>query len=771
MTSRISSSTDKTDMLPQTPSEMQDQYTVHDPVIPGKGEKRSLSDASDISHTSATETTSGTPFLSRQRGLLGRRLWPAALTFLAFFLYNIAGAATILISTAQEAFSQNLAGAQKTAALHEAVRFLFGFNSPCAFMIVFPLAAILAIEGFSWMNSRQQVDFYESLPVPRRQRFLDICISGFLYFIFSYLITLEAGLLIAGAMGALSRGLLVEIIQQALRTTAFFTAIYGLGVLSAMLTGNVVVAGCAFLVLLLYETEFKMALRGYCSVFFSTWSKRPSGFLTSHLSDPFSHYNYMVGGPGGPLRLIALAAVYFLLAWIAYRLRKNECAGTAVVFGPVRSVVRVAVSLITGLVAGLVFSSLQESRSLAVVWLILFTVITACIMQIIYDYDFKALFRRPAEIAVAAVLGLIIYFGFFFDIAGYDRFIPDPGKVADAALVFSDTYSYDSIYNERGENVDLDTFGEEYMHLEKVEDVIAIAQFGQEYTRKSDAMHGREGTIHIDSPLVNSSGPSSGSSPENISGSPAADASDAASGNTSGDNSDRNASDAASANSSGSSSGGTIENNTPTYNCTVVYRMKNGENIVRTFRLPCSVDPAAMNAVVGTKAWREGSFSIYHDEAIRSVADIFTIDYTNAKDYSYGSMDSKKYKAFREAYIRDLEQFTYSFAAANRPVGRLTLNYDSRLADAALARPEGTSAAIPDKGLVANLEGATIGFPVYSTFTNTIAFLKDNGLWIDSLDYKALPLRDTGNLTREEQDLIDSIDFSILSGPFCLPED
>lgn len=708
---------------------------------------------SRISSSTDRHSVSRAGFLTRQRGLLGRRLWPSALTFLGFFLYNIAGAATVLISAAQEASSQNLAGAQKTAALHEAVRLLFGYNSPCAFLIVFPLALILAIEGFSWMDNRQQVDFYESLPVPRRQRFLDICFSGFLYFIFSYLITLEAGLLIAGAMGALTRGLLLEIIQQVLRTAAFFTAIYGLGVLSAMLTGNVVVAGCAFLVLLLYETEFKMTLRGYCSVFFSTWSKRPAGFLISRLFDPFYHYYYMVGGPEGPLRLIALAALYFLLAWVCYRLRKNEYAGTAVVFGPVRSVVRVAVSLIAGLVAGLVFSSLQDSRSLAVVWLILFTVITACIMQIIYDYDFKALFRRPAEIAIAALLGLLIYFGFLFDIAGYDRFIPDPGKVADAALVFSDTYSYDSVYNERGENVDLDSFGEEYMHLEKVENVIAIAQFGQEYTRKSDAMHGREGTIYITSPLVNTTGSTAGNDSENSSGS-----------------TEGNSSDAASANTSGKSYSGTIENNTPTYNCTVVYRMKNGENIVRTFRLPCSVDPAAMNSIVGTKAWREGSFSIYHDKAIRSAADIFTIDYTNAKDYTYGSMDRKKYEAFRQAYLRDLDQFTYSFASTNRPVGRLTLNYDSRLADAALARPEGSSAAIPDKSLVANLEGASIGYPVYSTFTNTISFLKDNRLWIESLDYDSLPIRKEGNLTQEEQDLIDSIDFSILSGPFCLPE-
>ena len=142
--------------------------------------------------------------------------------------------------------------------------------------IALPLAALLAIEGFSWMDSRREVDFYESLPVPRVQRFFDICTGSFLYFVFSYLITTEIGLIIANAFGALSRPILMNVLLQAVKTISFFLAVYALGVLSVMLTGNVLVACLAFGTLLIYEPLFRAILQGYASVFLTTWSGSPS---------------------------------------------------------------------------------------------------------------------------------------------------------------------------------------------------------------------------------------------------------------------------------------------------------------------------------------------------------------------------------------------------------------------------------------------------------------------------------------------------------------
>ena len=48
--------------------------------------------------SSSTEKRRGAGFLTRQRELARRRLWPIALTFLVYFLYHVVLAATVLTS-------------------------------------------------------------------------------------------------------------------------------------------------------------------------------------------------------------------------------------------------------------------------------------------------------------------------------------------------------------------------------------------------------------------------------------------------------------------------------------------------------------------------------------------------------------------------------------------------------------------------------------------------------------------------------------------------
>ena len=706
-------------------------------------------------------TLKNSSFFERQRVLFRRRLWPAALTFLCFLLYHVVGIATLVLVSMQNAAMQHLPAAKAASEITLNLRDMLGRDSLSAMLLVLPLAAVLAVEGFAWKDNRQEVDFYESQPVRRRQRFFDICISSFLYFVFSYAITLEIGLLIAVGAGALTRTLLLEILWQALRSLAFFLAIYSLGVLSTMLTGNVILAWPAFVILMIFEPLVKAVLRGYCSAFFATWSGQAPDLLLVNLFDPFYHYRYGQGAEG-PMRLLALAVLYFLLAWICYRLRRNECAGTAVVFRPVRAIVRIALSVLTGLIVGLFFSSLQRNAPLAALWMVLFTVIAACIMQIIYDYDFRSLFRHPLEIAAAVALTLLIYGLFLFDAFGYDRFLPDPNQVSDAALICTDTY--DSLYDEEGRSVDAVGFGEKYMHLQNVEDVITLAGYGQEYTRRKNALGGLNSTIEMKLPTESPVPTSTEIRPYEQ----------------------------------------------ESCNLTVLYRMKNGRTIYRSFQLPASVHPMLLDAVVGTPEFREGTFNICHDDVLRLLADDFIMDYTNGLSYSTLPMDPGKYEAFRSAYLRDLEQFDYPFARANYPVGRVTLNYDAYHAvnnsfttgsypddpDVTAAPPaEDSSATSPEDSQgrpadgssatsakdsqrlpaeldpAASLDGMSMVCPVYATFDNTIAYLQENGLWLESVDRTRLAAlsrqRDQGAaLSKEDQVLLDSYDFWSLRGLF-----
>ena len=651
-------------------------------------------------------------FFTRQRELARQRLWPIALTFLSWLLYHVVCIATALNFAMINAESAHMTPVERTRELRDALTGLLGTGSFSWFMLTVPLAAVLAIEGFAWMDNRQKVDFYESLPLARGVRFRDICTSSFLYFVFSYVITLEIGLAIAGAMGALSHTLLAEVLQQAINTIALFVSVYALGVLSAMLTGNVIIACLAFGVLLLYETLFRLLLEGYCNAFLAAWDSEFSYFPRRNIFSPVYHYLSRDGLVKTPAELLALAALFFLLARICYRLRRNECAGTAVVFGPVRSVVRIAMAVMVGLTTGLIFSSIGVLRGniIAMIWLILFTVIAACIMQIIYEFDFRALFHRPLEIAAALALALLIYLAFLFDVAGYDRYIPDPGKVADAALISREDDEYSLMCTDEGEPV-RSRYGELYMHLDNVEDVTALARYGQAYTRRVKTMRGSA---------------ASGASDTSISADPetAAQAGGAAD----------------------------PELDREQFQFLVLYRMKNGTTISRAFSLPSTVDPAMMDAVTATPQYREGAFGIYHDRAIMASADSFILSSTNGKDWKSLQLNADLYRDFRQAYQKDLEQFSYSFARASRPFARISLDYHG---------------ASGRKALYPNLEGCTFSCPVYASFTNTIRFLQESGVWTEPYNYDSLPdLSDYESLSAEDRDLLDTLDLTVFTGPF-----
>ena len=711
--------------------------------------------------------SNNTGFFARQKELFKRRLWPAALTFLGFLLYNVIGLATSLSAANQDAIEQRMSAAERAVLFRDVLKGMLGYTNLSVLIILVPVAAVLAIEGFSWMDSRRQVDFYESQPLSRGKRFLDICVSSFLYFFFSYVITLEAGLLISGIFHGLTRAVLAEIVWNAACALALFLSVYSLGVLASMLTGNMIVTWLAFLVMILYGPIFKAVLGGYCSEYLTTYGGTPGALSCVDFLNPV--VRYYESAPFDlkmPLLLIAIAALHLALAWLCYGIRNNEQAGTPVVFGPVRTFVRIAMSVIVGLVIGLFFSSVRNSIFIILVWIFLFTVITACIMQIIYDLDFRALFRRPLEILASMAIVLLIFFLFLFDAAGYDRFVPDPEKVEDAALYCTNT----DIVNisDEGKYDDNNSFPEKYMHLTNVEDVIAVAKYGQEYTR---LIKGK--------PVLFPSGKTSGDKggPENGSGNngTGSDISEDGSGNNgtgngiSEDGSGNNGTDSdisedgSDGNGTGSGNpgddtgsigtdtglpGGQTGKNT-VWDFKVLYRMKNGEKISRAFMIPSRIDPAMMDAVTGTEEYREGTSNIYHDKYMRealSESAKIQLSYTNGSDFLSGPfIGLNDYEEFRKAYTLDLEQYSYSFARQNRPVGSL-----------------GISASM----ISGRDDIPAVSYSVYPSYSHTIAFLKKKGCWLEPLDLSKIPAGDYDSLTPPQQKLIDTLDTSVLSNTF-----
>jgi hypothetical protein len=420
--------------------------------------------------------TSGNTFWTdiavAQREHFKRRLWPFALTVLVYFLYYVVALSLVLTSYVTD--SGGIALAERKDRMMEAAAGMIG---PNVYIVVATLAvaAVLSLQGFSWMHSRRTVDFYESHPVGRSRRFAQVCVNSFIIFLVSYAASLIIGILICRGFGIYGGEITRAVFEGSIKAFALFFSTYFIGVLAATLTGNVLISVLAMGVLMGYEALLLIVVDFYTDA-----------FLTTVVDDGYSMYfspiyYYVMDGIWKPVAAMLLLGLgCAAAAFFCYHIRKNEAAGRAVVFRPVQTVVKIAISVIGGLVAWIVFKS-SGSTVLSLAFMCFFIVVVGCIIQIIYDADFKALFRHGWELAVAAAISLAVILGMKYDVMGYDRWMPEPEAVKDAAVHFtSNNWAY--IVDEKGFVQGSREYAFKNMNIKDTEAVIELARKGLEHT-------------------------------------------------------------------------------------------------------------------------------------------------------------------------------------------------------------------------------------------------------------------------------------------------
>jgi ABC-type transport system involved in multi-copper enzyme maturation permease subunit len=136
-------------------------------------------------------------------------------------------------------------------------------------LLVFFLAILLAVQGFSWMDSRRKLDLYMSVPVSARKRFTVIYLNGGLIFAACYLVMLVLTLVMGAVMGAVSGKVLLYALIMYIGNLLFFMVCYNVALVAVMLTGNVLVSLLAAAVLFFYEYVVRWLLDGMRSSFFA----------------------------------------------------------------------------------------------------------------------------------------------------------------------------------------------------------------------------------------------------------------------------------------------------------------------------------------------------------------------------------------------------------------------------------------------------------------------------------------------------------------------
>ncbi len=584
--------------------------------------------------------------LKLEKDLFRRRNWVLAIALFLHFIIFVAG---MLIGLMDVSRSWDHSSSAYTTQILSTTQYFFGLTSP-VFIIAILLGVLLAIQGFSWLFSRRELDFYFSQPVSGKMRFVSIYLNGILIYVISYLLMLAVGLLAALPFGALTRALADEALAEFIRCLILFLGVYHIALLAVMWTGTLIwaILGSAFL--LFVEYVVLILVDGYRSLYYSTYV---SYFLEPKVS---AIYNYLIPAQNAALysleetgylsgaslaesmrsalpydaRALVTAAVILVCVLVSWRIRKPESAGTAIIFRPIRITVRIMTSVIAGLISGLAFfSTMISGSSASMVWdlfcMVLVTLLTAVILQMLFERNFLAGFRSliPALCAAVIVIGLSLFYR--LDLSGFDSYLPDESSVESCALYVEDGYS---IYEAEGRHsFNTNYFAENTMYLTDITSVEKLAQTAID-ALKEDTDSG----IYI----------------------------------------------------------------------SVLYRMKNGKEIRRSYLLPRShADAEPLNAILSSSEYKNSRFPITAENA-ESEQVVLTYHTT----YATQTVTGEYYTLLKNAYTADLQNYDYTLASSEHPVGMLTVSYK----DSSLSR----------------------SYPVYESYSHTSDFLRETGLWIKS---------------------------------------
>lgn len=364
----------------------------------------------------------------------------------------------------------------------EQMEFLYENLWKDGFLLTGGLVAVLAavlngINGFIYLYSKRQTDFYHSLPVKRSRMFWNRIYTGLVYYLVPYVIMVFLAICIGAARGFFSLKLMGAALTLLVLHLIIYLMIYFSVVLILCITGNLLMGIFCLGMLYCYGPGLSLLLEGYRYGFYETYYMGQSYGLIRFLREYASPAGiagqfaaaYGKGeGMGEFLVLFLLTAVFALLSYFAYLKRPSESAGTPMVYRTASLIVKLLAVIPCGLGAGYIFYLIPISSMKTFWWifgLILGTVLSHGFMETAYQMDFHCFFKKKIQLLAAGLIVAACAMVYETDLLHYDFYVPPKEKLAAVSVdmnMFSNnigTYVKeveDGIYRVGGDSSDWD---------------------------------------------------------------------------------------------------------------------------------------------------------------------------------------------------------------------------------------------------------------------------------------------------------------------------
>lgn len=676
--------------------------------------------------------TSGSLYFKLLKEDFRRRLWAVALVFLAFFFTLPIGLALNMENAANsnyyryndyEPFIQDgtMTDLQYKARLLELKTEVvlngveYG-NGMIAFLMI-TAAVVIGVSSFAYLHNKKKVDFYHSIPV-RREALFGAQFSGGIFMVgaaygFNLLlltgVALSCGVPAGRILGAMAGGWALNMLYYAL--------MYSVAVAAMMMTGNIVVGVLGTGVFFFFLPGVMMLLGWYCETFFVTtarymWSSDQSPFTwgVRYLS-PFSVYINSFGWKMNELVKHVPELICTILAFLAvatldlelYRKRPSEAAGKAMAFKKSMPPVRILLVLGIGLAGGMFFWSLQSRLRWGLFGTMVSVVLTHCIVEIIYHFDFKKMFCHRLQLGLCLAAGILAFLSFRYDWYGYDSYIPSKEEIVSASLdigvdsswLSDKTFETGSDGKLQRRYADPYEYIEENMVLTDKEAVMSMVEEG-----RKRALEGRDERLGIRKAVARIDGYHSNAA-RSIGG---------ADGPTS----------IFLAMKTGSKEDSEQEKFET--NMTVCYRLANGREVRRSYSLPLSAVMDSYEALYRQDAYKEGMYRILSQEP----GQVKQVLYREADQVMDVSQDSRVQEAVLKAYQQDMRELTVEERLVEMPVGSLVFMTDQE--NTYLQQQRQTTRSAFGGMERYQVEDVSQYWPVYLSFERTIELLKEQGI-------------------------------------------
>ena len=676
--------------------------------------------------------TSGSLYFKLLKEDFRRRLWAVALVFLAFFFTLPIGLALNMENAANsnyyryndyEPFIQDgtMTDLQYKARLLELKTEVvlngveYG-NGMIAFLMI-TAAVVIGVSSFAYLHNKKKVDFYHSIPV-RREALFGAQFSGGIFMVgaaygFNLLlltgVALSYGVPAGRILGAMAGGWALNMLYYAL--------MYSVAVAAMMMTGNIVVGVLGTGVFFFFLPGVMMLLGWYCETFFGTtarymWSSDQSPFTwgVRYLS-PFSVYINSFGWKMNELVKHVPELICTILAFLAvatldlelYRKRPSEAAGKAMAFKKSMPPVRILLVLGIGLAGGMFFWSLQSRLRWGLFGTMVSVVLTHCIVEIIYHFDFKKMFCHRLQLGLCLAAGILAFLSFRYDWYGYDSYIPSKEEIVSASLdigvdsswLSDKTFETGSDGKLQRRYADPYEYIEENMVLTDKEAVMSMVEEG-----RKRALEGRDERLGIRKAVARIDGYHSNAA-RSIGG---------ADGPTS----------IFLAMKTGSKEDSEQEKFET--NMTVCYRLANGREVRRSYSLPLSAVMDSYEALYRQDAYKEGMYRILSQEP----GQVKQVLYREADQVMDVSQDSRVQEAVLKAYQQDMRELTVEERLVEMPVGSLVFMTDQE--NTYLQQQRQTTRSAFGGMERYQVEDVSQYWPVYLSFERTIELLKEQGI-------------------------------------------